>query len=68
MQDNSLYGQFLVYLFSPMFWLAIVVTSLATILPDMIWYIKSRIGFFERISRVIHSQVVEVEDRETNFT
>lgn len=55
--DNSIYGQFVVLLQSPMFWIAVTTTTLATLLPDIIWFVKCKIAYFKLINSVINEKI-----------
>lgn len=56
-EDNSLYGQMAIYLRSPTFWLAVISTTMATIVPDIIWYVHERIKYFKQINLAIREKM-----------
>lgn len=53
MNDNTFYGQFLESLQSRMFWIAVVLTTSATILPDLLWYIRCRMIYLRKLNSVM---------------
>lgn len=56
MDDNTFYGQFLESLQSRMFWLAIILTTSATILPDLLMYIRCRIIYLRDLNSVMREK------------
>lgn len=54
-RDDSIRNQVLVFIESPMFWVATFSASVAAIVPDICLYVYNQIVYYRRVYSVIHN-------------